>query len=493
MCNTEPDLQSNTVSETHSSQHQNLVQQSTKPQNVQQSSNLESTISTLPTQSNVNKLPTIATKANKRKQESEQKQYIISLEKQVKEHEKTIQLLQKNLDALAKNIDQNNSTTVQDDPRPQSGQFGSISDLEVRIRQLEMQNMQNLCIFTALTSTLTMQQANSQSRGGMPIFPHSVYPQYPHIAGTTIPINPFQYATMQPPIATMQPPIVPLVNPLGQTMGYPPQAVPMARVPPPPPYHNHVFVQNPIPVVPQPPPSPANQNIAHNIPLQTYKLPTGNHSQSQKLPPQMSQNGGTQVPPQYSSQPHPEPYAAHTHHCEPPTDPIMEYEPTPSNIPDQRVELSPQRHGHIHLPEAEPVQQGQEHISRSALNGNLRLSQEQQKKRPVNDRNATNGSMVQKSAIQCRNEGGVQQPKIGRTEASQRTPSNDTVVMTSKPGKQNEANIPVQNAVPTPSENLQHRNIVQNKENTTPNSFLCIPGLQIRPPDKTLLSHQRTH
>ena len=203
-------------------------------------------ISTLPTQSNVNKPPTIATKANKRKQESEQKQYIISLEKQVKEHEKTIQLLQKNLDALAKNIDQNNSTTVQDDPRPQSGQFGSISDLEVRIRQLEMQNMQNLCIFTALTSTLTMQQANSQSRGGMPIFPHSVYPQYPHIAGTTIPINPFQYATMQPPI-------VPLVNPLGQTMGYPPQAVPMARVPPPPPYHNLVFVQNPIPVVPQPP------------------------------------------------------------------------------------------------------------------------------------------------------------------------------------------------------------------------------------------------
>ena len=53
---------------------------------------------------------------------------------------------------------------------------------------------------------------------------------------------------------------------------------------------------------------------------------------------------------------------------------IMEYEPTPSNIPDQRVELSPQRHGHIHLPEAEPVQQGQGHISRSALNGNLRLS-----------------------------------------------------------------------------------------------------------------------
>ena len=99
-----------------------------------------------------------------------------------------------------------------------------------------------------------------------------------------------------------------------------------------------------------------------------------------------------------------------------------QYEPTPSNIPDQRVE---------YLPEAEPVQQGQGHISRSALNGNLRLSQEQQKKRPVNDRNATNGSMVQKSAIQCRNEGGVQQPKIGRTEASQRTPSNDTVVMTS--------------------------------------------------------------
>ena len=88
VCNTEPDLQSNTVSETHSSQHQNLVQQSTKPKNVQQSSNLESTISTLPTQSNVNKPPAIATKANKRKQESEQEQYIISLEKQVKEHEK---------------------------------------------------------------------------------------------------------------------------------------------------------------------------------------------------------------------------------------------------------------------------------------------------------------------------------------------------------------------------------------------------------------------
>ena len=91
----------------------------------------------------------------------------------------------------------------------------------------------------------------------------------------------------------------------------------------------------------QPPPPPANQNIAHNIPLQTYKLPTGNHSQSQKLPSQMSQNGGTHVPPQYPSQPHPEPFSAHTHHCEPPTDPIMEYEPTPSNIPDQRVELSP--------------------------------------------------------------------------------------------------------------------------------------------------------
>ena len=126
----------------------------------------------------------------------------------------------------------------------------------------------------------------------------------------------------------------------------------------------------------------------------------------------MSQNGGTHVPPQYSSQPHPEPFSAHTHHCEPPTDPIMEYEPTPSNIPDQRVELSPQRHGHIHLPEAEPVQQGQGHISRSALNGNLRLSQEQQKKRPVNDRNATNGSMVPKSAIQCKNEGVSNNPKL---------------------------------------------------------------------------------
>ena len=79
--------------------------------------------------------------------------------------------------------------------------------------------------------------------------PHSVYPQYPHVTGTTIPINTFQYATMQPPI-------VPLINPLGQTMGYPLSlAVPMARVSPPPPYHNHVFVQNPIPVVPQPPTS----------------------------------------------------------------------------------------------------------------------------------------------------------------------------------------------------------------------------------------------
>ena len=58
-----------------------------------------------------------STKSIKRKQESEQKQYIITLEKQVKEHEKTIHLLQKNVEALSNTSNSNVSHAEQNNLR----------------------------------------------------------------------------------------------------------------------------------------------------------------------------------------------------------------------------------------------------------------------------------------------------------------------------------------------------------------------------------------
>ena len=206
-----------------------------------------------------------STKSIKRKQESEQKQYIFTLEKQVKEHEKTIHLLQKNVEALSNTSNSNVSHAEQNNLRSQIP-----PDLEMRIRQLEMQNMQNLCIFTALTSTMAMQQTNIQQRSSIPQS-HAQF-GYPSV----VPQNPMQFMQpqvmqfMQPQIPPqfMQPqippqfvppfiPHVPIVH-TGQPLGIPQ----FAPRPPPPPYQNH-FMQNQY----------LSQGLFHPTPVQNHVNP----------------------------------------------------------------------------------------------------------------------------------------------------------------------------------------------------------------------------
>ena len=104
---------------------------------------------------------------SKKKVENEQKQYTILLETTIRDQEKTINLLQKNLEILEKKLDKNsessprnptvNLNTVHQQNPP--NQLDSL--LENRLKILETQNAQNLSIFTALTTTLALQQSNN--------------------------------------------------------------------------------------------------------------------------------------------------------------------------------------------------------------------------------------------------------------------------------------------------------------------------------------------
>ena len=71
----------------------------------------------------------------------------------------------------------------------------------MRIRQLEMQNMQDLCIFTALPSTMAMQQTNIQQRSSIPQS-HAQF-GYPSV----VPQNSMQF--MQPQVMQFMQPQIP--------------------------------------------------------------------------------------------------------------------------------------------------------------------------------------------------------------------------------------------------------------------------------------------
>ena len=121
-------------------------------------------------------------KAAKRRQENEQKQYIISLEKQVNEHEKTIKLLQRNLDVLS----QGSSSHITNSREMEIPRSQNLQELDSRIRQIEMQNMQNLCIFTALTSSLAMYQSGlgRPLNNYTPQHAQQNAPWHPHLGGS---------------------------------------------------------------------------------------------------------------------------------------------------------------------------------------------------------------------------------------------------------------------------------------------------------------------
>ena len=100
----------------------------------------------------------------KKKPDIEQKQYTTSLEKTIREQEKTIKLLQRNLELLDQkcisNTEPQNSQNR--DSAKNSDQSTHEQLLETRLRILENQNIQNLSIFTALTTTMALQNANQR-------------------------------------------------------------------------------------------------------------------------------------------------------------------------------------------------------------------------------------------------------------------------------------------------------------------------------------------
>ena len=179
----------------------------------------------------------------KKKQDTEQRQYILNLEKQIQDQNKTISLLQKNLEKLQTTNDPSNQ---QQGHIPVTNQATHSYrephhfDVENRLRQLEMQNMQNLCIFTALTSAMSLQQTNSRLYTGQPLQFGNPMPQFPVPQPVFVPMNhivpqmyqatpsqsvyqsfPFQYPPPPPP-----PPPYPfgaVLNQPSQVQGVPTQ------------------------------------------------------------------------------------------------------------------------------------------------------------------------------------------------------------------------------------------------------------------------------
>ena len=100
----------------------------------------------------------------KKKSDTEQKQYTTSLEKTIREQEKTIKLLQRNLELLDQKSISNEETPNSQNRDSVKNSDQSMHDqlLETRLRILENQNIQNLSIFTALTTTMALQNANQR-------------------------------------------------------------------------------------------------------------------------------------------------------------------------------------------------------------------------------------------------------------------------------------------------------------------------------------------
>ena len=131
------------------------------------------------------------TKQIKRKQEVEQNQYIISLEKQFQEQGKTISLLLKNLDRIesqnTRQLEQPSpSESNQNTDRRREPSHDRLRQLEldIRIRPLEHQKVQNMCIFTALTSALCIQNWTTRAQ--------AVQHRNPYLGTPLVYANPYQ-------------------------------------------------------------------------------------------------------------------------------------------------------------------------------------------------------------------------------------------------------------------------------------------------------------
>ena len=403
-----------------------------------------------------------STKSIKRKQESEQKQYIITLEKQVKEHEKTIHLLQKNVEALSNTSNSNapSSHAEQNNLRSQIP-----PDLEMRIRQLEMQNMQNLCIFTALTSTMAMQQSNIQQRNSVPQF-HAQF-GYPSV----VPQNPMQF--MQPQVMQfMQPQMppqfvpqfIPHVVQTGQPLGIPQ----FAPRPPPPPYQNH-FMQNQY----------LSHGLFHPTPVQNQVNPgVRQHirppivpSNQQHLPVFQNQSNGQSVNPPFLENKVSENQSGHT---------VQDDAQVQNHAPQVKSV-----HSHVHtvqnpIETQPPVVQNDVGLIHSTQHKNKQL----QGKRPINDRNAINGEqgLVSQSHAEA---GSITQTGSDDHGNSRNRPQNTQKVCEiggsgQDPGKFHESS----KCTPNSGTHQGHSSTKGSGQSNVSNSFLCIPGLTDKPPDK---------
>ena len=373
--------------------------------------NLTQSVSQNSTQQNVSKQTANATKTNKRKQENEQKQYIISLENQLKEHGKTIQLLQKNLDALSKSSAHCTNPESQSpaDTRPQPG---PTSDLEMRIRQIEMQNMQNMCIFTALTSTMLLQQSHYHQHGLPPFHPHpapGVPPFQPQPAPYPYPSQHFGLATGPMQFVAPQPHMGHSPQPYSHVVGQPPNFIPMVRVPAPPPYHSHTILQNPIHVIPQPPGMPPPQNLYNQFQNQNSnpnQNPLNQHINQQQFAPLF-----TNVRPDQNPQSQQE------------TQKNQTSGQTNTGL-NQKLQtqhtLAEQTESHISEKLDSISQKGTVLIKTPSHETHHKNDKEKQKTRSINDRNAVNG---------LRATTGVLNPKYGHIpmENSQQANANGSV------------------------------------------------------------------
>ena len=466
--------------------------------------NLTQSVSQISAQQNASKQTANGTKANKRKQENEQKQYIISLENQLKEHEKTIQLMQKNLDALSKNSAHCTNPERQSpaDMRPQPG---PTSDLEMRIRQIEMQNMQNMCIFTALTSTMLLQQSHYHQHGVPPSHPQpapGVSPFHPQPAPGVSPFHPqpapypypsqhFGLATGPMQFVAPQPHLGHFPHSYSHGVGQPPNFVPMVRVPAPPPYHSHTMLHNPIHVIPQPPGMPPPQNLYSQLQNQipnSYQNPPNqqvNRQQPSPLLPNVRSNQNPQ--PQQETQ-------------------INQTSCQINSEPNQKLqaqhflaEQSQSHPSHNQVHQSELISNIPTVSEKSPQKSHHKSDKEKQKIRPINDRNAVNGPRAIESALNqeyghtpCERAENTQQAR--GTNMVNISMGIEGLTHETKPLRQGRGGSPLETEIKSSINNRNGKNdSLQNNEKSTPNSFLYLPGLQTRPPDKFTTNQFRMH
>ena len=406
-----------------------------------------------------------STKPVKRKQESEHKQYIITLEKQVKEHEKTIHLLQKNVEALSNTSNSNapSSHAEQNNLRSQIP-----PDLEMRIRQLEMQNMQNLCIFTALTSTMAMQQSNIQQRSSVPQF-HAQF-GYPSV----VPQHPMQF--MQPQVMQFMqpqmppqfvPPCIPHVVQTGQPLGIPQ----FAPRPPPPPYQNH-FMQNQY----------LSQGLFHPTPVQNHVNPVVTQHIRPPIAPSnlpyqpvfQNQSNGQSVNPPILENKVSEKQSGLT---------VQGDAQEKNHTPQVKSVHSPVHTVQNSMEPQPPVVQNDVGLNQNTQHKNKQL----QGKRPINDRNAVNGSIYEQGVVsQSHAEAGsITQTGSDDHANCRNRPQNTQKVCEiggsgQDPGKLHESS----KSTPNSGTHQGHSSTKGSGQNNVSNSFLCIPGLTDKPPDK---------